>query len=158
MSLSFTIETANKSDKKDVMAFYKQQQYPAKFMGFDHCFVAKVDALIIGCVIISDIEKAHQKMLDNHDSNESKALFLHGLFVAPKYRNYGISKALIDEMALLKKSIICFADISLTALYLKSGFNKVSEDSLPKLYHERYKSYRNKQTNLLAFVRPILRR
>ncbi|WP_371185900.1 GNAT family N-acetyltransferase [Thalassotalea maritima] len=127
---------AEKSDKKDIKRFYKQQKYNARFLGDDACYFIKDNEQIIACVIIS---------------YQHRSPFLHGLCVDGTHRHQGIARQLLTHCQHLHQHIYCFAQDSLAGLYLNSHFSQVSQDTLPNSLQTRFTSYLRKQTNLVAF-------
>ena len=129
------LKVATKSDKKSIKRFYKQQQYPGSFMGNDTCYIAMHDGQLIGCAIVSELEGVR---------------FLHALVIEVTYRNQGIASRLL-KMLSKHPPIICFADISLSHLYLSNNFKQISMESLPLPLAKRYSSYKQKKSDLAIY-------
>lgn len=131
------IQTAEKSDKKDIKRFYKDNHYSASFMGNDQCFMIKNNkAQIIACVIVSTI---------------SDTPFLHALVVSQNMRGSGLATQLLAHCQLISVHIYCFADLSLNRLYISSQFKSIDQGQLPASLHSRFQRYKQKNNTLSAF-------
>lgn len=81
-SLNSGVIVAKKNDKKSILRFYKENHYPARFIGFDHCYLIKVDDNIIASVIISQGNKLQQvNPSTEHDSN-------NGYLISPPIKRH----------------------------------------------------------------------
>ena len=150
-SLPYTVLKALKTDKKNIMRFYKTQQYAASFIGQDHCYIVKIGNQVIASAIISAGQESGDFWL------------LHGLVIAKIQRGNNIAsliiQAIINDKNELAKSryekIICFADKKLQWLYKSNNFinyNTHDEiDKLPKEFKQRLTRYRKKQQNLQCY-------
>ena len=141
--MNLIFRQAIKADKKEIKRFYKKQQYSAKFMGLDHCFIAEKDTIIIASVIIS-------KLTDNNQQ-----YFLHALAVDRSYQNQGLASKLLkyatNHIATKEQptAIVCFCNPDLIPLYQKTGFNLLTQEELKQTLYSRYLLYRNKQSDLV---------
>lgn len=147
----YTVIKAIKTDKKDILRFYKNQQYAASFIGHDQCYIVKIDQCIIASVIISAGQDPGDFWL------------LHGLVTDKAQRGKNIASlilhALISEKNEQKKAryknIICFADKALKAFYSSNHFilYNACDDiaQLPEEFKQRLIRYREKQKYLHCF-------
>jgi GNAT superfamily N-acetyltransferase len=147
-----TIALANKSDKKDILRFYKVNNYSARFIGFDKCYLIKKNQVIIASVIVS---KARLDQQESAERNSKSQYFLHALVVAPTYQKQGLATQLVKHSLTLHSSLVCFSDASLAPLYLKQGFKALS-DSLVKNnltieLFKRFQQYSKHQSGLKVF-------
>ena len=140
--MNLIFRQANKTDKKDIKRFYKSQQYSAKFMGLDHCFIIEYKCEIVASVIISQLNQQNQQY------------FLHALVVNSCYQKQGFASKLLkyatDEISTVHKPalIVCFCDANLIFLYQKCGFKLLSENALNQILHSRFLLYKNKVNDL----------
>lgn len=136
---------ANKSDKKSILRFYKAQQYSARFLGLDHCYIIKNNEKIIASVIVSYIDKSNPMG------------FLHALVVDKTFQHQGLASQLIKYTEKQHPTMVCFANESLTPLYLKSLFTKLPQAQYRKTLAEhlfvRFNRYQIKQPQLKVFIR-----
>lgn len=156
---------AKKTDKKSILRFYKENHYSARFIGFDRCYLIKVDENIIASVIISQGNKLQQvDPSTEHDSNNSYLNFppnktpylLHALLVAPSYRRLGYAEHLLSHAIINHQPLICFAQESLRELYLNNGFIHIEDNlfsqCLPADFYSRFQQYSKNKPELRAFV------
>ncbi|HBY88054.1 MAG TPA: hypothetical protein DEO86_19540 [Colwellia sp.] len=168
-SLNSGIIVAKKADKKSVLRFYKENYYPARFIGFDHCYLIKVDDNIIASVIISQGNKAQQVTpITERNSNHSHLnlspnktpYLLHALLVAPNYRRLGHAEHLLSHAIMNHQPLICFAQESLRKLYLNNGFTHIEDNllsqCLPADFYKRFQQYSKNKPELKAFVHQYL--
>ncbi|REL29277.1 GNAT family N-acetyltransferase [Thalassotalea euphylliae] len=150
------------ANKNDVKRFYRNQNYSAKFKGYDQAFVASENSSaespsylhnnlsnnIIGSVIISQLRQGNKQAL------------LHGLVVSQSYRGKGLGKKLtkhaLKHCSLEVDHIICFAEPHLTQFYVSCGFSLVDKNSItanlsPELA-ARFTSYQKYQASLAIFI------
>ncbi len=146
------ITLANKSDKKDILRFYKANNYSARFIGFDHCYLIKNDHVIVASVIVSLGKAKH--------SNCASALgnlqyFLHALVVDPTYQKQGLAARLLHYSLTHHRPLVCFADCSLSPLYLKQGFTALSAGLIKKTLtielFNRFQQYTKQNNKLTVF-------
>ena len=137
----FSLHTAEKSDKKAIKRFYKQQKYSASFIGFDHCYFIKHHNQIVACVIISFIRENHLQAL------------LHALVVDKNYQGLGLAKQLIFNIDCHYKSLVCLADKTLTLFYQKLGFKHSTPNQINEDIEQRYLQYVQKNKTLLRFIK-----
>jgi hypothetical protein len=147
----YTVIKAVKTDKKDILRFYKSQQYAASFIGHDQCYIVKIDQRIIASVIISAGQEPGNFWL------------LHGLVTDKTQRGKNIASFIIHNIISDKnerkqiryKNIICFADEVLQTFYLSNHFihYNTCDDiaQLPLEFQQRLIRYREKQKNLHCF-------
>jgi len=137
------ISLAEKSDKKDILRFYKAQHYSARFLGFDRCYFIKINDDIIASVMVSYI-------IEN-----SEISLLHALVVNQTWQHQGLASQLISHVTKIHPSIVCFADEKLTNLYIKNQMVSIEENqfkhSLPEHLFVRFKSYQQKLPQLKVF-------
>lgn len=138
--MTSTITKANKSDKKEILRFYKQQHYSARFLGFDQAYYIKKNEAIIACVITSKITEY------NHQT------FLHALVIDKDYFHQKLASRLLKYCVRQHPTLICFADISLAPLYLQNGFVPTSTKNLSEILQQRFNSYSFKNKQLQAFI------
>jgi GNAT superfamily N-acetyltransferase len=164
-SLNSGVIVAKKNDKKSILRFYKENHYPARFIGFDHCYLIKVDDNIIASVIISQGNKLQQvNPSTEHDSNNGYLNFppnktpylLHALLVVPSYRRLGYAEHLLSHAIINHQTLICFAQKSLRELYLNNGFIHIEDNllsqCLPADFYSRFQQYSKNKPELRAFV------
>ncbi|MFT5814597.1 MAG: N-acetylglutamate synthase-like GNAT family acetyltransferase [Psychroserpens sp.] len=149
---AYNVVKATKVDKKNIIRFYKNQQYSASYIGKDQCYIVKVNNIIIACAIISGGKK-----------NDGFWL-LHGLVIDKVQRGKSIASLILqtiitdkDEFTYLRyEQIICFADIGFQAFYQSNNFisYNTSENTaqLPTEFKQRFNRYREKQKNLHCFI------
>jgi len=139
--MTVTITTANKSDKKSLKRFYKQQSYSAGLLGFDCIYIIKNKQEIIGAVIISAIEENNAQ------------LFLHALVIKQAFRQKKFASQLIQHALLqhTNQQVICFAKEQLANFYQLNGFSQVTEQQLLQPLLMRYSSYKKTNNTLLVF-------
>jgi len=147
----YTVIKAVKTDKKDILRFYKNQQYAASFIGHDQCYIVKMDQCIIASVIISAGQEPGSFWL------------LHGLVTNKAQRGKNIASLMLHAIISDKnerkqaryKNIICFADEALQTFYLSNHFihYNTRDDiaQLPIEFKQRLIRYREKQKNLHCF-------
>tara|TARA_R110000787_G_scaffold269764_2_gene376650 strand:- start:291 stop:776 length:486 start_codon:yes stop_codon:yes gene_type:complete len=147
-----TIVKAKKSDKKDIMRFYKNQRYSASFIGQDQCYIVKRGDFIIASAIVSAGQGSDDCWL------------LHGLVTNKDQRGENIASLLLQtifsEQNALKQAryqqIVCFADIALQPFYQKNHFISYNSSKniaqLPLEFKERLLGYRAKQQSLHCFL------
>ncbi|MBA6222658.1 MULTISPECIES: GNAT family N-acetyltransferase [unclassified Colwellia] len=147
----YTVIKAVKTDKKDILRFYKNQQYAASFIGHDQCYIVKMDKLIIASVIISAGQEPGSFWL------------LHGLVTDKAQRGKNIASLMLHAIISDKnerkkaryKNIICFADEALQTFYLSNHFihYNTRDDiaQLPIEFKQRLIRYRERQKNLHCF-------
>ncbi|REL35846.1 GNAT family N-acetyltransferase [Thalassotalea euphylliae] len=150
------------ANKNDVKRFYRNQNYSAKFKGYDQAFVASeynsiaplvhqdnnLSKNIIGGVIISQLRQGNKQAL------------LHGLVVSQSYRGLGLGKKLtkhaLKHCSLEVDHIVCFAEPHLAQFYGSCGFSLVDKNSItadlsPELA-ARFTSYQKYRANLAIFI------
>ena len=147
MLQNFTITTANKSDKKAILRFYRQQHYSARFIGLDTCYLIYQEdqpECIIASVIISQIDLANNQPL------------LHALVINKAWQQQGLASLLMKHVTAQHENLICFADGKLSSLYTGAGFDIVEPQELTRYLNEqlmpRYLSYQSKQPNLKVLL------
>ena len=169
---------ANKADKKSILRFYKDNHYSARFIGYDSCYLIKENDNIIASVIISlanewqQIKPAAEDILpefyqylsqDKPDVNshvkhlQNKPQYLlHALLVAPDYRKLGYAEHLVKYTIAHHQPLVCFAQASLSRLYLKSGFTLIADYLLSKRLNpallNRFQQYSKHKPELKAFI------
>ena len=163
----YAVEKAAKTDKKDIMRFYKAQRYAASYIGQDQCYFIKGNNEIIACAMVSAGQENGELWL------------LHALVTEKAYRGKGLASLLLrfimaeskvelqqvapgntvdkNEPSLPRYSkIICFADKVLQPLYLSNKFinyNAVEDIAqLPNEFQQRLSRYREKQSNLCCYL------
>ncbi len=161
-SLNPCVIVAKKNDKKSILRFYKDNHYPARFIGLDRCYLLKVDNNIIASVIISQGNKSQQldpSIASNSELNlqQSKVpYFLHALLVTPKYQRLGYGEYLLKHVMMKHQPLICFAQESLSQLYLNNGFTNITgnvfNQCLPPDLINRFQRYSKKKPDLKAFI------
>jgi hypothetical protein len=134
------ITTANKSDKKSLMRFYKQQSYSASLLGYDITYVIKYTSEIIGAVIISGLEENNPQ------------LFLHALVIKKEFRQKKLASKLVQHALFqhANQPMICFADKSLTNFYKINNFSQATAHQLLTPLLTRYLSYRRSLTSMAS--------
>jgi hypothetical protein len=147
----YRVVKAVKTDKKDILRFYKNQQYAASFIGHDQCYIVKIDQCIIASVIISA------------GQNPGNFWLLHGLVTDKAQRGKNIASFILHAIVSDKnerkqaryKNIICFADKALKAFYSSNHFilYNTSEDiaQLPVEFKQRLIRYRERNKYLHCF-------
>lgn len=162
----YTVIKAIKTDKKDIMRFYKAQHYAASYIGQDQCYFIKVDELIIACAMISAGQENGELWL------------LHALVTDQQHRGKGIASLLLDTIIAEKKpvditmlanktvikseiilpayaKVICFAAQTLQRFYVSNQFrvyNSTADISqLPNEFQQRLSRYREKQKTLCCY-------
>jgi hypothetical protein len=147
----YTVIKAVKTDKKDILRFYKNQQYAASFIGHDQCYIVKIDQCIIASVIISAGQEP------------SNFWLLHGLVTDKTQRGKNIASLIIHTIISDKnerqqaryKHLICFADKALQAFYLSNHFTlyNTCDDiaQLPLEFKQRLIRYRERKKDLHCF-------
>ena len=147
-----TIALANKSDKKDILRFYKANNYSARFIGFDKCYVIKKNQLIIASVIVSKVRLDQQ---ESAEINSKSQYFLHALVVALAYQKQGLATQLLKHSLTQHLPMVCFSDASLAPLYLKQGFkalnNGLVKSNLTIELFKRFKQYSKYRSHLTVF-------
>lgn len=135
------IFTAIKSDKKNLMRFYKQQGYSAGLLGFDDVYLMINSQEIIGAIIISALTR------------DNPQLFLHGLIIKQEFRQQSLASQLIQHALSLHKrqQVICFASEELARFYQQNDFYQTSEEKLLKPLLFRYTQYKKTNNKLLVF-------
>jgi GNAT superfamily N-acetyltransferase len=163
----YTVIKATKSDKKDIMRFYKAQHYAASYIGQDQSYFIEVDGNIIACALVSAGQENGEFWL------------LHALVVAQAHRGKGIASLLLTSIMADKKpvdvarlanktaikneirlpayaKIICFADQALQRFYLSNQFiayNSTADiKQLPNEFQQRLSRYREKQKALCCYL------
>lgn len=142
------IVRAEKSDKKAIKRFYKQNRYSAGFMGDDVCFYITDEYLIeqkafneeaivniIACVIISY----------QHDHP-----FLHGLLVAQTHKRKGHASSLLNHCKMHFKKIFCFVEPRLLPWYAKQKFVPKDVNQLPEQLKNKLSTYQQYTKELVA--------
>jgi GNAT superfamily N-acetyltransferase len=149
--LPYTVIKAVKTDKKDILRFYKNQQYTASFIGHDQCYIVKINQFIIASVIISAGREPGDFWL------------LHGLVTDKAQRGKNIASLMLHAIISDKnerkqaryKHLICFANEALQKFYLSNHFIRYNTDDeiaqLPVEFKQRLIRYREKQKNLHCF-------
>jgi len=163
--LNYCVIVAKKTDKKSILRFYKDNHYPARFIGFDHCYLIKMDDNIIASVIISQGNKSQQldpsteSTSNNNDLNlcpNKPAYFLHALLVAPNYRRLGYAEHLLAHAIMNHQPLVCFAQESLRNFYLNNGFTYIADNllsqCLPHDLYSRFQQYSKNKAELKAFI------
>ncbi len=168
-SLNSCVILAKKADKKSILRFYKDNHYPARFIGFDHCYLIKMDDNIIASVIISQGNKSQQVSPTSGGSSNNSYLnlspnkppyLLHALLVAPNYRRLGFAEHLLAHAIINHQPLVCFAHESLRGLYLNNGFTYIADNLLnqyltPDLIN-RLQQYSKNKPDLKAFIHHCL--
>ncbi len=132
------IVKAEKSDKKPLKRFYKQQGYPASFIGADKSYFIKDNSgNFIAAVILSRV---------------SDVEFLHALCVDKQFRKQKLASKLLKYCHSQYANILCFADAKLEPLYLKNGFRQVNQEAIPSDLKNRWLSYLAKSIQLRIFT------
>ncbi|WP_286235575.1 GNAT family N-acetyltransferase [Thalassotalea sediminis] len=141
----YTLYLAQKSDKKAIMRFYKNQHYSASFMGYDHCYLLKDNNDdIIASVIVSTLTERNTQAL------------LHALVVKADHQGLGLAKTLLEHCIRQHATIVCFAAPNLKTLYTKVGLSMLPDNQIEQHLNEvlscRYRSYQKQQPLLNAFI------
>lgn len=132
-----TISLLTKVDKKNVLRFYKQERYSARFIGHDTCFIfTNKQSLIIASVIVSTID------------NEN---FLHALVTQKDKQGIGIGSQLLKHCKANYDHLMCFADTELSAFYDSHDFHRSDKSSLNEALLKRWLSYQKKNPHLSIF-------
>ncbi|WP_206486405.1 GNAT family N-acetyltransferase [Thalassotalea sp. G2M2-11] len=134
---------ADKTDKKSVLRFYKQQHYSARYLGFDHVYIIEYDNNIIAAVMVSNIKP---------NANVS---LLHALVVDKAYQRQGLATKLLQHVFKHHGTIICFAQPFLAPLYQSVAMAtltlaQIEQQLSPELYL-RYLAYKKSQPKLQVF-------
>lgn len=140
LSTYLEVKKCSKAEKKEILRFYKNNHYPASFMGYDQVYTLLLKNKTIGYGIISYITTNNERGL------------LHSLLIVAEQRNKGYAKLLIKTMLDEHKNIICFADEKLKPFYVKLGFKEAIVLDIPEFLMSKYKSYKTKNKNLNAFI------
>jgi len=140
-TMKIIISQATKADKKSLMRFYKQQNYSASLLGYDHTYIIKYEQEIIGGVIISALEVGNPQ------------LFLHALVIKEAYQKKGLASQLLKHALghYSDQQLFCFAQINLSHFYQKNSFSQVTEHQLLQPLLVRYLSYKKTNNKLLVF-------
>ncbi|MEW6982641.1 GNAT family N-acetyltransferase [Colwelliaceae bacterium 6471] len=128
-----------KSDKKALKRFYRQQNYSAAFMGYDQCYVVKEGKNIIAAAIVSMITRENNQAL------------LHGLVVSKTLQKQGVASNLLSHITKHHTELYCFASVTLQAFYLHQQFTQVSTSVLKDTLESRLNIYRQKKPDLVIF-------
>ena len=138
------IATAEKSNKKAILRFYKSQNYSASFLGYDQCYFICDKQIIIAAMIVSKIAAKHQHY------------FLHALVVDNQYQRQGLASQLLRHALQITQPLICFANESLSSFYMQNNMLKLTHDQIVKKLPEhlflRFERYRKKQLQLKVFM------
>jgi len=140
-TVTYTVVTAKKQDKKAIKRFYKQQKYSANFIGFDHCYFIKSSDTIIGSVIISFIE-----------SNNQQA-FLHALVIDKQFQKQGLATQLVKNIECNYSSVTCFSNSNMASFYQKLGFQVTNSKTISPIIEKRFIQYRRTKPKLLRFIK-----
>lgn len=139
-----SIKLADKSDKKNIIRFYKAQRYSASFIGYDKTYLAinELDNSVVGIVIVSFSNNINQQGL------------LHGLFVKAEYRHQAIARKLLHTALKSHNQIICFAATELSSFYQKMGFNPttIHEAFIAEVNLTRFNAYQKNMPSLAIFI------
>lgn len=157
----YIVYKAEKTDKKDIMRFYKSQRYSARYIGQDQGYFIKINDNIIACVIVSGGRECSQFWL------------LHALVIRPTYRKKGIASLLLRTILTENSSsairaieqskakvasyanIICFAAPNLQALYVSNQFVHYNSPDdiaqLPNEFRSRFTRYQEKHPSLCCY-------
>lgn len=141
MPTPFKFALAEKSEKKDIKRFYRQQHYSARFIGLDSCYLIKLDNKIIASVI-------HSQLFSTNEQN-----LLHALVVDKDHRQQKLASQLISYSCSQHPLTVCFADISLSTLYLGVGFKIAPLNVLSANLAPRYLRYQQTSPGLTIFIR-----
>jgi len=148
----YKVIKAKKTDKKDIMRFYKSQRYTASYIGHDQCYIVRHDNFIIASAIVSSGKAVGDIWL------------LHGLVINETLRGNNIASLILQKIVSRKneqahvmyEEIICFADISLQFFYQKNNFISFDTNNdlakLPFELQQRFMSYRAKNKKLCCFI------
>ncbi|TKB45122.1 GNAT family N-acetyltransferase [Thalassotalea mangrovi] len=128
--MTYSIETANKSDKKSIQRFYKQQSYSARFLGADVTYLVRENREIIASAIVSF---------------QNSYPFLHALVVDKNFQGRGIAKTLLAKAKVHHPQLYCFCKNDLASFYQKKQFVIIDDASLPEELRQRYLAYGKKQ-------------
>ncbi|KGJ99035.1 GNAT family N-acetyltransferase [Thalassotalea sp. ND16A] len=132
---------ADKTNKKAIKRFYKNNHYSASFMGDDACYFITEDSAdntnIIAGVIIS---------------YQQSTPFLHALVVTKEYRGKGLSTLLLNHCQQQINLIYCFANNSLCRLYQQQGFASIAANQLPESLKVRLLNYQQKSPSLQSLI------
>jgi len=143
MTNNFLVQVADKSDKKTIKQFYKQQHYSASFMGFDTVYFIKHNETIVACVIVSQFKQCNSQY------------FLHALVVDKHYRNQGFATQLLNSHYIHARQIICFAVKELSMLYINANYYLASSKQLNETNLLRYQQYQKSKPNLQVFIKRL---
>jgi len=136
----YQIIKAEKTDKKDIKRFYRQQNYSAGFLGLDHCYLVRFEQKIIASVIVSQITPENNQHL------------LHALVVDGQYRQKGLASTLLRHAIKLYQPLVCFAGADLATLYTQAGFKRAESNDLSQTLNLRFQAYRKKINDLMIFI------
>lgn len=127
--MNLSIAAAEKSDKKAILRFYRQQRYSARFLGDDVTYIARRDEQIIAAVIMS---------------YKSSTPFLHAMLVCKTQRCQGIAQALLALLLPQFPELYCFCENDLAPFYQKFGFHQIQSNTLPHELRARFIAYQKK--------------
>lgn len=131
------ISQITKSDKKNVIRFYKREGYSARFIGHDTGFIFNNEQQqIVASVIVSSIEQEN---------------LLHALVTQKEQQRHGIASELITHCKSKFDQLVCFADLGLASLYCSHGFVIGTENQLNSQLLKRWQSYQKKNPKLTIF-------
>lgn len=140
----YQIRQSEKSDKKDILRFYKAQRYSARFIGLDCCYFITIDNNIIGSVLVSQLIPTNLQFL------------LHALAINKSHQRQGLAKALLNHVQSKYQPLVCFANQELSPLYLTNGFKKLAHTDINDVLTEplsiRFNRYLIKQPRLKVFI------
>ena len=156
---------SKKADKKAILRFYRDNHYSARFIGFDSCYLIKVNDNIIASVIISQGNKSQQidtaSELTSTDTSQELSqnkpqYLLHALLVAPDYQKLGYAQHLLKYAITHHQPLVCFVQASLKNLYLNNGFTLITDDLLNKRLtlglFNRFQQYSKNKPELKVFI------
>lgn len=149
--MAYECHVGTKHDKNRLKAFYKHQHFSAGFKGLDTFYYIADKHQIIGSMIYSQIEQSATQLL------------LHAFVIDRQFRKKHLASKLhafaYQHVSQLShqpaKSLICFAETSLTGFYQKLGYNSINDNELCSALLPRYQAYVKQNPNLLIFQRPI---
>ncbi|SEL02616.1 Acetyltransferase (GNAT) family protein [Colwellia chukchiensis] len=148
-STRYSVTKASKIDKKDILRFYKGQNYRARFIGQDDCYFIKHNNKIIACSMISAGKEKQQFWL------------LHALVTDIGFRNCGLARTLLHtiQSPTIRPNypyIVCFADNQLHKFYLANNFRYCDPltdiPRLPVPLQAKYYSYCKQQPQLNCYL------
>ena len=148
----YSFVKAAKTDKKDIMRFYKTQRYAASYIGQDQCYIVKHNSLIIASAIVSAGQESGEFWL------------LHGLVTSKAMRGKNIASLVLNKIVSVKNEqaqaryakIVCFADKSLQPFYQANHFvsyntsNNIAQ--LPVEFRQRFVRYQENNQDLYCFI------